>query len=1018
MQHGKMIRDWENPRLQGRNRMAPRAYFEVYRNEEELAAGREARISLNGIWAFWYLESPELADEALFRPDTGLQGARTIRVPSCWQLQGYGAPQYTDVAYPFPIDPPFVPAQNPAGVYKRRFRLSEAWCLGRTVLRFDGVDNFFRVWVNGTEIGCSKGSYLTAEFDITARVHAGENDVTVLVCQWSDGSYLEDQDMWWLNGIFRDVELLSEPHAYIGDLKLVPEPGASGGEGKLTAEFLLCTDGAPRPVALRAVLLAPGGEEAAVLSAEGTAAPGGNRLTLSAAVPDPLLWSAETPCLYRLQAALSDSSGPLEIIRTDVGFRELKLSGGNFLLNGKAVLLKGVNRHDFCCDSGRTLTRGQLLEDVLIMKRNNINAVRSSHYPNEPYFYHLCNRYGLYVIEETDLECNGFEQTGRYNWLDNSDEWRDAYVERAVRMVERDKNNPCVLMWSLGNESGFGRNFIAMAEAVRRIDPTRLIHYEGDSETLVSDVSSSMYTPVERLEEIGRDPLRSRPHILCEYAHSMGNGPGGLEEYAAAFRKYPRLQGGFVWEFCDHGLRRRTPEGREYFAYGGDFGDAPNDGNFCLDGLLFSDRTPSPGMLELRKVNEPVATRGADLRRGLLEVENRYDFLDLSHLELRWEVTCDGEPLESGGLALEAVAPGGTALLRLPLHLPAPPAGRRCWLNLSYRLRRDFLHAPRGFEVASAQFELPVFRPAPAARPAFHAPEAAREGKFLCLRRPGDTLRFDTLSGLLRADDAPGAPLPLSGPRLCVWRAPIDNDRDIRRDWKEKYFLDRLQQSVREFSCKNREDCTELAFRLYAAPPSQAWGFDVRCTYRIYDRAVRVEIAGNPAGLESALPPFLPRVGVEFRLPPAYGDVEWLGRGPGESYPDSKAAAPFGRYRRTVAEMHTPYARPQENGNRSDVYRLALRAKAQGLLILPRSALNFSVHGYTDAALEKAAHEGEIEPAGRTVLHLDARQNGLGSASCGPMQAPPYLLRPGPFELAFELRPLGPGEGLCQDAED
>lgn len=1008
-------KDWENVGLIGINRREPRAYYAVYSDETAAASNKESVLSLNGEWKFLYLESPEHSPANFFRADYDTSKMDTIPVPSCWQLHGYGAPHYTDLYYPFPIDPPFVPSENPTGIYKRKFSLEENWCKRRTVLRFGGVDSCFHVWVNGSFVGYSKGSYLTSEFEITSLVHPGENEITVRVIQWSDGSYLEDQDMWWLSGIFKDVELINEPYICVDDLFVRTEFENGFDEAMLQID-VLCSDyqESHLPVELHCRLMDEYGQTVAVLNGNGVPKERGIHILLNSPVEHPLLWSAETPHLYQLQIEVRSGSELMEVVRTDVGFRKVEIKDGNLLLNGRAILFNGVNRHDFCCDTGKALTREQLLEDVLIMKRNNINAVRSSHYPNDPYFYHLCSKYGLYVIEEADLECHGFELTGKYNWLSNSKEWEKAYVDRAVRMVERDKNNPCVLMWSLGNESSFGSNFIAMKEAIRRIDDTRPIHYEGDADTLISDVYSTMYTKLDKLHEIGKDELLEKPHILCEYGHAMGNGPGGLAEYQQAFRKYRKLQGGFIWEFCEHGIRQKAENGSEYFAYGGDFGDKPNNGNFCLDGLLFSDRTESPGMKEYRKVIEPVKTEAADLSKGLFDITNLYDFMDLSHLELRWSVACDGQTLEKGKLPLEGIHAGETRRITVPFHAVHPKPGRHYWLNFSYVLSRDFPYAPCGHETANAQFELPVFLPACAQRPAFRAPKRIREGSKLSFTGAGYQITFDVLKGTLLEYSANGRPVLTRGPKLCFWRAPIDNDMYVKDNWKNKYFLDQMQESVRSYTVVDKDDCVSVAFHVRVGAPSQAWGFSAVYEYTIYQNSILLHVYGEPKGLQFDAPQSIPRIGVEMQLPRSYDLVTWLGRGPGESYPDSKTSALFGLYRNTVASMHTPYTRPQENGNRSDVYWVTLESPDNAVLFKAKDTFDFTVHNYTKEALEKARHCNEIQTADQTILNIDYRQNGLGSESCGQAQLPPYLLKPEPFELTFEIVPYRFGDDLYE----
>ena len=596
-------------------------------------------------------------------PKVSAAGWDRIPVPSNWQMHGYGIPQYTNVNYPYPIDPPHVPQENPVGLYRRAFAVPADWKGRQVFLVFDGVDSAFYCWVNGRQVGYSQGSHMPSEFNVTAFLKpGGKNTLDVQVFQWSDGSYLEDQDMWRLSGIFRDVYLFSAPPLHLRDVFIRTPLDRDCRHATLHVQARLRNYGAAaKSHRVQAQLLDGAGGK--VLDAEvgrvGALAAGREKL-LEARFPiaEPALWSAETPYLYTLLLTLLDSKGnTVEIESFPVGFRQVEIRGGRFLVNGKPVLLRGVNRHESDPDTGHAVSFDSMARDIEMMKRHNINAVRTSHYINDPRWYDLCNRYGLYVVDEADLETHGFGYIAD-DIPTRRPEWKAAFVDRAERMVERDKNQPCVVIWSLGNESGFGPNHQAMTERIRRTDPTRPIHYEGERATPgydgppVGDIESVMYPTVDFLQEQGRkkDP---RPFFVCEYAHAMGNGPGNLKEYWDAIRAHPRLMGGCVWEWCDHGIRqrlrrasRRTKKGADWFAYGGDFGDQPNDGNFCIDGLVFPDRRPHPALLEYKKVLEPVAVDAVDLAKGRVKLRNRYDFLALDHLDAHWRLLRDDRVLQ------------------------------------------------------------------------------------------------------------------------------------------------------------------------------------------------------------------------------------------------------------------------------------------------------------------------------------------------------------------------------------
>ena len=610
-------------------------------------------IALDGDWAFRL--SPRATAPADFA-DPGFDDAGWDRlpVPSHWQLHGYGAPAYTNVAYPFPVDPPHVPDENPTGDYRVRFRVPADWAGTDAVLRFEGADSCLRAWLNGTELGVSMGSRLPAEFDVGPLLRPGEENVlAVRVHQWSAGSYLEDQDMWWLSGIFRGVTLLARPAGAIDDVFVHAGYDHETGAGTLRVD----TD-----VPARITVPELGIDVAA-----------GEQVRVDAVEP----WSAEVPRLYDAAVAAGG-----ERVALRIGFRTVVVEDGLLKVNGRRVLLRGVNRHEFDPDHGRVVSEELMRRDVLLMKAHNVNAVRTAHYPPHPRFLELCDELGLYVIDECDLETHGFFVLGWRRNPSDDPRWEAAYVDRMRRTVERDKNHASVILWSLGNESGSGRNLSAMAAWAHERDPSRPLHYEHDWSCRDVDVYSRMYADHAEVDAIGRreeelldDPYldgRRRhelPFILCEYAHAMGNGPGGLSEYQELFERHPRCQGGFVWEWIDHGLRQRTPDGGERFAYGGDFGEPLHDGNFVADGLLFPDRTPSPGLLEFKKVIEPVRIEGD---AGRLRVTNLHDFRDLSHLAFEWVLEAEGEPVAQGTLDVGPVPAGETAELEL-----AGAAGRR-----------------------------------------------------------------------------------------------------------------------------------------------------------------------------------------------------------------------------------------------------------------------------------------------------------------------------------------------------
>ncbi len=997
------MRDWENPRKFSVNRLHARAAFTLGPEP----GSKEWTRSLNGDWRFLLAPSPQE------RPDFFAEGLSTdgwckIDVPGHWQLQGHGHPHYTNVVYPFPVDPPHVPVDNPTGCYLREFELPDSWSGMQVVLRFEGVDSTTRAWLNGEEVGFSKGSRLPAEFDVTPYLRQGKNTLAVEVLQWSDASYLEDQDMWWMSGIFRDVTLLARPLVHIRDFFVRTELGERLDTAAMTVEVDI--ENSSSSAATTTVELTVPGTGAA--RQEVRLEPGASQsIPLKLEAAKPRLWSAEQPNLYDLVLALSE---PSQAVTAKFGFRKIDVSNGIIRVNGAAIKFKGVNRHEFDPDRGRALTEETMLQDVLLMKRHNLNAVRTSHYPPHPYFLDLCDRYGLYVIDECDLETHGFWGLEGSTNPSKLEEWQPAYLDRMERMVERDKNHPSILFWSLGNESEFGINHEAMTAWAKRRDPSRLLHYEGDYHCRVVDLYSRMYTGFEELETIGRreeviegDPAqtavrRSLPFIMCEYAHAMGNGPGGLSDYWDAIYRYDRIQGAFVWEWIDHGIRATNELGEEFYGYGGDFGDTPNDGNFVIDGLLFPDRTPSPGLEELRAVIQPIRTRAIDANEGRLEVTNLYDFTSLDGIDAQWTVGSESGTVASGACPLPNVGPGESA----PIQIPMPAANQGEWLNLSFRLSHEQPWAPAGHEVASAQFELAR---APKPRPTVEAaaPRIEQTPTRAIISGQEWSAEFDTVRGVATRYEVRGQSLIDEGPWIQMWRAPTDNDGGVRggvqAEWRKAGY-DTLQMRAEEVLLSEEHGKAVVTVRGVLAPPMAARGW--RCEIRTAldgSGNMEMEVSGEPYG---AWPDTLPRIGLQMRIPGNLDRFEWLGLGPGESYPDSRQAARLGVWSATIDELFTNYVFPQENGNRSDARWITATSSAgKGLCIEGMPTIDFSASRFSTEDLDRAKHPFDLVARADITLNLDYRQNGLGTNSCGPGPHPKYWLRPEPFRFRVRLRP-------------
>jgi beta-galactosidase/beta-glucuronidase len=1018
------MNDWENPLLCGINKVSARTILPPFSNQADALDG-ERTLSpyfklLNGVWRFKLYPRPTAVPEDFPQSDFDSCDWEPIMVPGNWQIEGFGKPQYTNIDYPFPVDPPRVPSENPNGCYLHDFNLDDSWRGRRLLLNFAGVDSFFYLWVNGQFAGMSKGSRNAAEFEISALVKAGINHLAVQVMQWSDGSYLEDQDMWWLSGVFRDVSLTALPQQDIFDVFAKASLDEKN-QGKLEIEASICNFSVEnRAVTLEAELFSsekktlfekPLIEKNRSLKAESQ-----SLLSLQAGIPAVEAWSAETPVLYTLLLTLKNSRGKvLEYKSLKIGFRNIEIDGGNLLVNGVPVMLRGVNRHDFNTDLGRALSYEAMLDDILQMKRHNINAVRTAHYPNDPRFYQLCDQYGLYIIAEADLETHGFGyEKGKIpaSWP----EWEGAFLDRMTRMVEALKNHASIIVWSLGNEAGYDINHRKMMQWCRQRDPSRPIHYERETDYQEVDFISPMYATPEQCREMLEQFPQDKPFFLCEYAHAMGNGPGGLEDYWQMFYSQPRMQGGFVWEWCDHGIRTVTEDGKPFFAYGGDFGEHPHDGNFIADGLVFPDKSPSPGLIELKKVLAPIRLEAKDIKTGLLKISNHYDFISLEHLHLTWSLSENGKPLQSGILPPQKLTARKSATLKIPFRMPAAlTPGAEYFLNVSFLLGTDTPWARCGHEVAWGQFAIPCQNQVPGKRPACSAETSCQESDEKIFLYNNDVLlEFDKGFGCITALERAGRPLLLRGPKLNLWRAPTDNDRggmgnSFESAWKNAGY-DHLRERIDEIdcACEGNSGAVQINVSSRVAAPALQKGIVCRYSYIFYpDGTLRVELEGTP---DPGLPHF-PRLGVQLLLPEELTSAIWFGLGPGESYPDSKTAQRVGLYKMSVDQLYTRYVFPQENGNRSEVRRVVFHDLHQaGLLFAAEPLMNFSAHRFSPEEISAAKHPHELRERSDIVLHLDARQCGLGSGSCGPQPPERYRIPAEPFTFSFLCKPLVPGE--------
>jgi beta-galactosidase len=956
--------------------------------------------SLDGTWAFRFHETATAPLGDLVAPDTDDSGWEQIPVPAHWNLHGFGSPIYTNWRYPFPVDPPHPPDRNPTGDYRRRFEVDPAVvATGRVVLRFDGVESHASVWLNGAEVGWFTGSRLTTEFDVTHAVRPGANLLSVRVCQWSPGSYLENQDQWWLPGIFRSVTLLGRPDGGIDDVDVRADWDPASGAGRLRVRVDSPADARVRIPELGLDEIVPAGG------------------TLDEEFPDVEPWHADSPRLYRLEVATAT-----ETVSLRVGFRSIRIDGDRFLVNGLPLTFRGVNRHEMHPDRGRVADADELRADLELMKRSNINAIRTSHQPPDPRLLDLADELGLWVVLECDLETHGSDDDRHPT---DDDRWRDATLDRMRRTVERDKNHPSIVMWSLGNESSTGRNLAAMAEWVRARDDSRPIHYEGDRDGAYTDVYSRMYASLEEIVSICADPptlplneagpsgarQRTRPFLLCEYGHAMGNGPGGLAGYEELVDRYPRHHGGFIWEWRDHGIRRRTAEGREFFAYGGDFGEALHDGAFVMDGVLLSDGTPTPALAEIAAVFAPVRL-AIDAGGGELRVTNRRHQRGLDDLELHWRREHDGTVVATGVLGGATAAPGATVTIPLPTEATdttLPDGASEAHLTVVAATAAATAWAPAGHIAASAQVLV--------------AARSTRQYPRRTLARPESgggrigPLTFDE-HGELRHWGAHA----VQDLTVELWRAPTENDRSAGFGSYElgdpaltggrglegaPASADRWREAGLDRLVRRRLDQHWLpegmVRRDRLMPAGATHGADVEFSWSDLGDSAEVRVSVVPFGRWDAT---WPRVGLRIDLPVLDPDlaVTWWGNGPDEDYADSRSATRVGRFERRLDALAVAYARPQETGHRSGLRRLEFA----GLTVETRPdaggrRAGFQVSRHSPQELDGVGHPHELPASTRTVLCLDIAQHGLGSRTCGPDVRPEAALWPAAFSWTVAL---------------
>jgi len=1019
--NAQKVNDWENPEVVGINKYAPHCTLIPY-PDERMALENNRVMSpyfqlLNGYWKFNWVERPDDRPKDFYDPEYDDSQWKQIAVPSNWEFQGYGVPIYVNIPYEWKRkpNPPEIPHDyNPVGSYRHRFNIPETWSDKQVFIHFGAVKSAFYIWINGKKVGYSQDSKTPAEFNITDYIKPGSNQLAIEVYRWSVGSYLECQDFWRISGIERDVYLYALPAVYIRDY--FAHAGLTSdytdGDFKLNVDIFNSGGKKAKNYTIRAKLMSSDGKITIASFSEKLSLDKQeiSQILFEQLISKPRKWSAETPDLYTLVLSVYNDDGVCEeAVSCKVGFRSSGIKNGQLLVNGIPILIKGVNRHEHDPVTAHVISEKSMLEDIRLMKQFNINTVRTCHYPNDPRWYELCDQYGLYVIDEANIESHGMGYDPDRT-LGNNPRFMTAHLARVQSMLERDKNHPSVIIWSMGNEAGDGVNFDTCYNWIKQRDPSRPVHYERAELGRNTDIYCPMYPDVEYLAEYASKP-QERPLIMCEYAHAMGNSTGNLQEYWDVIESHPQLQGGSIWDWVDQGIQQKDDKGRIYYAYGGDFGPpgTPSDSNFCINGLVLPDRTPHPALYEVKKVYQYIGIKPVDGSFGKISVKNKYDFISTNNLDIQWKLTGDDQVIASGVIEQPDIAPKGEKIFELGIPEVDPLPGVEYFLNFSVLTREPSGLIPKGHEVAGEQILLPWHADAkPFKDKAFLEIIWSKDRKMLTVSGVGFMIKFDTLTGTMTSLEFNGKQFLTRGPEPNFWRALVDNDFGNRMQkrcavWKEASNV-RVINSFKVAKPAKGEVHVIVDFLLGNSR------IPYRATYVIYgsgDIIISAEIDPSDAEL-----PELPRFGMNLRIPAEFSQVKWYGRGPFENYWDRHTAAFVGVYESKVNDLGFPYLRPQENGTRTDIRWMSLTNEdgigllISGLPLISASALPFTI-SQLDYTENEFRHTVDLVPNDFIDLNIDYRQTGVGgNDSWGARPLPAYTLFSGKYTYSFRIRPI------------
>lgn len=1027
----KAPHDWENPAVSEINREKPRAYFIPYANADQALQNDIWKSpfiqSLNGTWQFLLSHNPYIRPFYFFKDDYDTSDWTTLKVPANWEMHGFDVPIYTNIPYPHEATPPTIQKHyNPVGSYKHTFTIPEGWNGQDIFIHFGAVSSAMYVWVNEQQVGYSEDSKTPAEFNITKYLKKGQNSLAVEVYRWSDGSYLEDQDFWRMSGITRDVFLMARNPQHIRDYRVLSPlvNNYQDGELKLDIEILNSAQETPS-VTIEAVLM-DGETKVAEMNKTAQTTAESVRVSLAANIPAAKPWSAENPNLYQLLITLKDEAGKvIEVLRQDVGFRTVEIKNAQLLVNGAAIYLKGVNIHEHNDTTGHVQDEATMLKDILLMKSHNINAVRTSHYPEPERWYELCNQYGIFLVDEANIESHGMGYGEKS--LAKDPVWKDAHLFRTKNMFERDKNQPSVIIWSLGNEAGDGVNFEATYAYLKSVDQSRPVQYERADGGANTDIMCPMYADAKFMEYYAKNKP-AKPLIQCEYAHSMGNSTGNLQDYWDVIEKYPSLQGGFIWDWVDQGILTKDSAGNKFWAYGGDLGSDTlhTDGNFCLNGIINPDRTIKPELIEVGKVYQNIGFKALNLNMGEIEIRNKYSFTNLSEFNFKWEVVADGQVLKSGEISDLELAPNTSKKLLLDVKVDVQPA-TEYFLNISASLKNNKGILPAGTKIAYEQLPLPFSKKAIAvAKKDLRALTSKEEGNTFVIEGTGFKASFSKDEATLKSYAMDGKEMLLAGPVPNFWRAPIDNDFGNGLDKRSRIWRKAGERkTVKSATIKQIGNEVTVTFNFDLNDEKGQAIANYISNYTVLGNG-EILVNNSFKMLKNDLPEII-RFGVNLVMPREFDQMSWLGRGPHESYQDRKTSALVGLYSGSVADQYFAYIRPQENGNKTDVRWMAITNKdGLGFEFIGMPLLSVSAHHQIMEDFESPdrtdgqgalglkmirRHTTDVKNRDLTSVNIDYKQQGVGGDnSWGAWTHDEYRLRENAYDYSFRICPLRPGD--------